>query len=63
MRGRTDCASISATLWRSETWDGKFSSVSAAVSDDRTQARYGLSVFDCVGPGSASSSLAVAQAG
>lgn len=38
-------ASISGTLCRSDAWDAKLDSASAAVSDDRTHCRYGLS--DC----------------
>lgn len=44
--GETNPASISATLCRSATWEGKDSRVRAAVRDDRTQARYGRRVLD-----------------
>lgn len=38
---------VTANRWHILTCDEKFSSVSAAVSDDLTAARYGLSTFDC----------------
>jgi hypothetical protein len=40
-------ASISGMLCRSTTWEEKFSRQSAAVSEARTQLKYGRSVFAC----------------
>ena len=40
-------ASISGTLWRSAVCDAKSHSEIAAISDDRTHFRYGLSDCDC----------------